>query len=267
MKERRLSDYKVTQVATREFRNRRIAGADFTGQRLEGLRLFDSVFTNCSFDGAVCRDLRMWGTTVRDCTFRRTDLRDSGLGGVLEAKVNNFERVDFSGADLRRTAHGSSVFTECVFDQTNLTKVDFQGSRFTRCRFRGELREVLFYDHGFDLETFEANRMEDVDFSGAQLRWVAFRRLNLDGVVFPSDENHVIIRHYPAFLDYALDHLQGESSLPDRILYAVFTNAKKWLAPGQSIGVINRLDLVEGAGGRDTLVRLDYLLANAASKA
>jgi uncharacterized protein YjbI with pentapeptide repeats len=115
---------------------------------------FDCLLTNSSFDRANCRDLRMWSTTIRDCSFRKTNLRDSGLGGILEGRINHFERVDFSGADMRGTAHGVAAFSDCLFDHTNLTKVEFQGSRFKRCKFIGELREVQFYAMPFAARLF-----------------------------------------------------------------------------------------------------------------
>lgn len=264
MKDRELFDDAVTRVATTEYRNQRLDNVDFGRQQLEHLRFFDCTLSNCSFDDANCRGLRMWGTTIRDCTFTRTDLRDSALGGVYGRKINRFEGVRFDHADMRSTAHHAAVFTECIFDQANLTKVDFQGSRFTRCAFRGVLRGILFYDHGFRTEAFEANRMENVDFSGAQLRWVEFRRLDLDSVIFPTDEDHLIIPDYPAFLDYALRELQEPRSHADKVLLVRFQLEKKWLGARRTTGVLNRLDFLECPGGDEGISRLDELRSSVA---
>ena len=261
MRDPKLSDYKIARVPVTEFRNQRIDAVDFGGQRLEHVRFFGCTITNCSFDGAFLRDLRMWNTTIRGCTFRKTNLRDSGLGGVQSGRVNHFEGVDFREADMRGTAHGVATFTECFFERTNLTKVDFQGSRFKRCRFRGLLREVMFYDHAFQQEAFEANRMENVDLSGAQLRLVEFRRLGLESVLLPSDEDHAIISNYPAFLDYALSCVEHGSGFPDRMLKCTFEHEKKWLGR-RRIGILNRLDFLEYAEGEETLARFNQLLAD-----
>jgi len=264
MEHRNLSDYSIKKVATTEYRNQRLNNVDFSGQRLDHLRFFDCTLTHCSFDHATCRDLRMWGTTLCDCTFSETDLRDSALGGIQNGKCNRFERVQFQGTDMRGTAYTSAEFTNCCFDHVKLAKVDFQGSRFKHSIFRGELQEVLFYDHGFQGEAFEPNRMENVDLSGAQLRWVEFRRLDLETTVLPSDEDHIIIPNYPAFLDYALRELQGATSLPDRVLLTRFQMSKKWLAPRRRVGIFNRLDFLERPEGNETISRLTYLLANVA---
>jgi uncharacterized protein YjbI with pentapeptide repeats len=263
MKDPKLSDYSVTRVETTEYRSQRLNNVDFSGQRLEHLRFFDSALTNCSFDRSTCRDIRMWGTTVRDCTFREADIRDSALGSAQNGKLNCFERVLFDRTDMRGTAYQSAVFINCRFDHAKLTKVDFQGSRFTRCVFRGELREVLFYDRGFRGEALEANRMENVDFSDAQLHRVEFRRLDLDTVVLPTDQNHIIIPNYRVFLDYALRELQGATSLPDRVLCSHLQMERKWLGPRRTTGILNRLDFLERPEGDEIISRLNELIAAA----
>jgi uncharacterized protein YjbI with pentapeptide repeats len=262
LKNPKISDYTVRRVETTDHRDQRLDNVDFSDQRIDHLRFFDCTLTGCSFDHATCRDIRMWGTTLRDCTFRGADIRDSGLGSAHGGKFNRFEGVLFEGTDMRRTAYQSAVFTDCRFDHADLAKVDFQGSRFTRCTFSGLLREVLFYDHCFRGEALEANRMEDVDFSGAQLRWVQFRGLDLGTVVLPSDEDHIIISNYPAFLDYALRELEGATNLPDKVLFVRLQSERKWLGPRRTTGVLNRLDFLERPEGNEVLARLNDLLAS-----
>jgi fluoroquinolone resistance protein len=260
----KLSDYTITRVDTTQYRNQTFDKVDFSNQQVEHLRFFDCTLTNCSFDHADCRDLRMWGTTIRGCTFTGTNLRDSALGGVDGRKINRFESVRFDHTDMRGTAHHAAVFADCSFDHAKLTKVDFQGSRFTRCTFRGELREVLFYDHGFRGEGFEANRMENVDFRAAQLRWVEFRRLDLDSVIFPTDEDHIIIPDYPKFLDYALRQLQESKSHADKVLLVRLQSEKKWLGPRRTTGVFNRRDFLEYPEDSGVILRLNELRSNVA---
>ena len=67
-----------------------------------------------------------------------------------------------------------------MFEGTRLDGVDFQSSSFIRCRFAGELREVIFWDRGFETGKPDANPMDEVDFRDATLPWVEFRHLNLD---------------------------------------------------------------------------------------
>src|SRR5687767_10157533 len=46
-----------------ELQNVRCVSFDFSGSRLDSLRIFHSTFDHCRFDGASCQGWRMWGTT------------------------------------------------------------------------------------------------------------------------------------------------------------------------------------------------------------
>lgn len=230
---------------------------DFSDSDLDGIRFFNCTIQNCVFDNASCDDWRMWATSVSDSSFASASLREASMGGALDGETNRFENVRFINTDMRGTAHRSEAFIGCTFDNANLLKVDFQGSRFTRCVFRGELHEVMFYDRAFRGERFPPNTMEDVDFTGASLHSVEFRRLNLDRVRFPADSEHLLLSNYPAALDYAMAQLQGED-VSSRMARAYLEFSRKWVGPQQKVGIFNRLDLVEFLGEDDSaeLVRL-----------
>lgn len=218
---------------------------DLSGSRLDGLRFFGCTISNCVFDRASCCDWRMWATHVSDSTFRHADLREASMGGLLDRNQNCFRKVQFIGTDLRRSVHGSAVFVECVFDRAKLKKVDFHGDSFTRCVFRGELREVCFSDRAFNADGILPNVMEDVDFSGACLRLVEFRRLDLDRVRFPVDDQHFVVYDYPAVLEQALKQLADHDDVASRSMFAFLEVCKKWVGGNQTIGVFNRRDLRE----------------------
>jgi len=124
-------------------------------------------------------------------------------------------------------------------------QVDFQSSSFIRCRFGGKLEEVIFWDHGYKTGKPSANQMEDVDFSHAKLRWVEFRRLNLDRVKLPEDGEHIVVRHYRCVLERALHVLKGDDRVMARGLMAHLENRLKWIGPHQEIDIFNRYDLGE----------------------
>ncbi len=90
------------------------ANLDVSDGALESLRFFDCRIENCRFDRACCRDWRMWGTTIANTSFVGADLREAALGGVQSGKRNAFVTVDFTRADLRRTAHMSADMTDCT---------------------------------------------------------------------------------------------------------------------------------------------------------
>ena len=111
---------------------------DMSRARLDSLRFFETTIADCSFDHAKCHDWRLWGSTVQRTSFRHANLRRSVLGGVdTRYRTNSFVDVDFSKADFRQTVHRSATYTRCKFTETNLTKVDFDGSVFVDCVFAG----------------------------------------------------------------------------------------------------------------------------------
>ncbi len=234
---------------------------DFTGSRLNGLRLFDCGLSDCVFDKSSCQGWRIWSTTITDTSFRSTDLRGSALGAVQEGKRNVFRNVDFAGADLRQSSYVATEFTGCTFKHTRLNKVDFQTSAFTNCEFTGELQEVLFYRRGFKGEAFPPNEMDNVSFAGAKLRWVEFRGLDMTNVLFPQDDDHIIVDDYPSTVERLVGTFEGKDDLASRRLAVIFRMKRKWAGAGQRRGVLNKNDLLE-LGGEEGLRRVLDALAS-----
>jgi uncharacterized protein YjbI with pentapeptide repeats len=218
-------------------------GRDLSGQSLLSLRFFDSLIEDCTFDGAKLQDLRMWGTTIRRCSFRKTDLRGSALGSVDGAKRNVLEDLSFIETDLRGTVYQSADITRCTFVRCKLKKVDFQGSVFTHCTFEGDLDEVLFYRHGFRGEAFPPNEMRGVDFSNALFTNVEFRKLDMADVRWPTEEDHLVVTDYVANLERAIAELDTFSGDAARRTRAILAHKLKWAGPAQQTGVIRLRDL------------------------
>lgn len=232
---------------------------DFTGSKLSGLRLFGCELTNCRFERCQLQDLRVWATTITECSFKGANLKKSALGGVQDGKRNIYTGVDFSDADLRETVYKAAAFERCVFRGAKLAKIDFQTSTFTDCVFEGELHDVLFYRRGFEGEAFPANEMVNVDFSRAKLHDVGFRGLTLDRVKLPQDADHIVIKNVPATLDKLIAALKQQGDTTAKQLTAFLNIDRKWIAPNQAQGVINTQDLAETIS-EDGVNRLRELL-------
>jgi hypothetical protein len=240
---------------------------DFSSSQLSGLRLFGCNIDDCVFDECRFGDLRVWGSDFKDVSFRHANLRGAVLGGVVEGRWNKFHNVDFSFADLRGTNYEAAEFVGCTFKSTKLDNVDFESTTFTDCCFEGELREVLFYRHGFRGESYPPNEMKRVDLSRAKLRWSEFRGLDLDEVRFPEGEDHLVVRNFPQLLETLISILKEKSDLGSKALAAVLAHKRKWLGSKQNMGVFNKDDLLETAGdeGLDlvqkTIIEGDYSFA------
>ena len=226
-------------------------GLDFSGAHLEGLAFMHCDISDCVFDRCKCQGWSIWATEFRDVSFRGADLREAMLGGVADKRQTSFVRADFDNADMRSTYYGPGPdFRACSFRSTKLHKVEFGGSRFEECIFEGELREVLFY--GTDRLATQAglppNRMLHVDLRRARLRWCAFRGLDLDTVLFPLDDEHIILNNYRVTLDRILAAFAGRTDEAARVYTAVLGSERKWAAANQQRGVLNKLDLLEMGG-------------------
>ena len=231
----------------------------FSGSHLEEFWFFDCSITDCVFTQCHCRDWRLWGCRIADTSFRGADLPESALGGVDDGKRNSFRNVDFTEADLRETAFAVAEFMGCRFDNSKLNKGNFDGSSFTDCGFEGELREVCFNKTASGYDSFPPNQMVNVDLSRAVLRSVEFRKLDLDQVRFPDDENHITVDNYGEALDRTLAMLRTQSDPGFRRLTAVLAHLRKWTGAQQRRGVINVSDLVE-CGGEERAKQVVQLL-------
>jgi hypothetical protein len=241
----------------------RLQALDLSGALITGLRLLGATVSDCRFDGATLRDLRAWETTIEDSSFAGADLRDSSLGGWPDpGEPNRFERVDFSGADLRGVECQAACFSDCDFSGARLEKIEFGASNFVSCRFAGELREVLFYER-IAHEPRARNEMRDVDFSQAELRWVEFRGLALDRVRLPESPDHLLVRHYPCAVRRALAELDPDAGPPVAGVRAALETELEWLNERRSIGIFHRHDYLERAGGDEELRVLEDTLRRA----
>lgn len=241
-----------------EFRNVQFEDLDFTGSALKHAQFFNSRIKGCRFDHADCEGLGVRATDVTETSFVGANLRDAVLGPWYKDRGNKYKFVDFSSADMRGLISTTAAYSDCNFSEARLDKVDFQSSSFIRCRFAGEMREVLFYSKTFNSKKKDPNPMEDVDFTQAKLHWVEFRGLNLDRVRFPQDDDHILIKNYRCVLGRALNALRDHQSQYAGRLRAILELEQKWLGPMQEVGLVRRLDFRErwGKEGEEFAVEL-----------
>ena len=245
-----------------ELRDLDLHDLDLSDAQLPSLRLFSCRLENCRLIGASCADWRLWATEIRNSSLSSANLRAASLGAWYRGKGNLYERVDFSRADLRSASAPAATFVDCDFSDATFRKTDLGGSSFIRCRFRGELFEVTFADRAFESEKTDPNRMEDVDFAEAELRWVEFRRLDLERVNLPESSSHVRIDEYRCTLERAIAALTEDPSPRAKALRAFLSASLESAGPQQRVGVFHRLDLAEIAGEtRDGSYAIDVLLS------
>jgi uncharacterized protein YjbI with pentapeptide repeats len=218
---------------------------DFSASDLPHLRFIDCRLEDCIFDRSMCNDWRIWATVLDQCTLRGADLRGSSLGAVSGATRNVYSNTDFRDADLRNTSYIAAVFKGCRFENAKIKRIDFESSTFVDCAFAGSLDEVVFSRHGYEGEHFPPNEMLRIDMRRAKLRHVEFRNLDLDDVLLPDDEDHLVIDQFPAVLDEIISRLRAGTSLESQGLADYFSVFRRWAGRR---GVVNKRALLRIAG-------------------
>lgn len=267
--------YATTQLEEMDqLKGVRLEGLDLTGAVWEHLRLTSVEINDCVMDRARLPDLRMWDSHWRKCSLRGTRL-DGSMSGTTplwrRSRTTSWTQVDFTGADLRDTAHGYESYTDCDFSRARLKEVDFQGARHVRSRFAGPVEDVYFFRRPQGgLPVGPVNEMLDVDFTDAQVIGCSFWGLDLGAVRLPSTEHHVLARPKVATAGRALELLsaigQGDSLIGLRVAM------EDWIRTGpgtaEAWGIVHREFLGESDAERaQATALLEQAIAEVAGRA
>lgn len=230
-----------------EARNLRWSALDLSHARLSSMRFFDCAIENCLFEGAACRDWRLWNSEVINCKFDGSDLRDAAIGTWHDGHSNVWRRVSFDGADLRGALLSGCLLSECTFRETRLSGAQFLQATIQDSLFAGPLSDVLF--DGRDLPRKPvAGPMRNVDFSGTSFADVEFRGYRFDGVRLPDLPGLRMIPRYPETARRALALVADMATVEGRMFAAELRNYLKMPGAEDSVGVFNRADYVVDGG-------------------
>ena len=219
------SDLPVIEKPLATFKGASVAGVDLSFADLENTN-----WENCKFRDVHARSANLSHCVFSGCGFEdvrldEANLNSAVLGGFTGYETNTFRRVSFVKADLRHTNYRFPLFEDCDFSRAKFARVNFEASRFVRCRFAGKLGGTefhgsadLWYEIGHDREYFIRrgitpqdirNTMQDVDFGEADLNGVTFWGVDLSHCKLPADDKHVIVRDPRLFYErtrVALEH-------------------------------------------------------------
>lgn len=224
----------------------RLENVDLSGADLSGVRLEDSTFENCLLDRAVLENLTDLANRFFGCSFSSTSWRNAGIGyGGSTFAECSFYRAEFKGAVFIRGEFDDTVFNECRLDG-----IDFGASSFCRCVFTGTLRDVWFrgrFPNRAKTRRFgkpRPNKMEQVDFSSANLRDIIFSDCcGMGSVVLPDDGRHHLLDRWSERLLVARHALLAESESAERADALAYLESYRVHAEHQSSYIINRDDL------------------------
>ena len=182
-----------------------------------------SIWENCTFDNVLftkssLKNNKLIGCQFKNIVFENANLTDTLLGGYDGLNSGSFYKVVFIKSDMRRTYYSFPKFEYCQFNNCNLKEVNFEGSRFFNCSFKGKLDSVFFC--GFPqylpediLLKLKGNKiynpMENIDFSQAELFGVSFSNsIDLSSCIFPNSDNYIFIKSFPKTYETAKEYIK-----------------------------------------------------------
>lgn len=220
-----------------------LAGAGLSGMNWAGLRVSDSVLEDAQLD-----DLRAWGIEVTDCAARGASLRYAQIGAEAEGyRRSAWRRVNLQGADLRKLL-GNVVFEDVDLSRAKFGRTDLGWSDLSRVHFRGTVRGLTIGDlHAAQRPT--AWKLVEVDLREAKLRDLSLLGVNLGtpevDIRLPDDEEHWLIRDWPAFLERVATNAPSDLRQATNIWV---DHNRRALGPRQTWGFTNIRDAREYAG-------------------
>ncbi len=269
--ERRLAGRRLLQAAYSQLTGHvaledvALRGLDLTGTRLDEVSFRECKIEDCVLDKISGRDLVLLRTTVRRCSFRGASMPGAMLSGWRDGGWSEYDRVDFTGADLRANANRNVTawFRDCDFSGARLDGTSFYDCGLVRCRFAGDLEHVHFFGSGAPSGQREGpDHVVDLDLSGTVLRQVTFKGVDLAAVRLPDDPGLRIIRNYPCVMRKAAAALRGRRDNTGWFLWMQFNGRLKGIDLGPPVGLLNRNDYLIW-GGEELAALLDSVLADA----
>lgn len=191
--------YQRVDVSTGHWDALDLSGAGLSGMNWTGLRVTDCLLVETQLD-----DLRCWGIEVADCVARGASLRHAQIGAPAEEYGrSSWRRVDLQGADLRQL-HGNVLLEDIDLSRATFAHTNLGWSDLNRVRFRGTVSGLIIGDLHADQRP-RVWTLREVDLSEARIRELSLIGVNLGtsdvDIRLPDDEEHWLIRDWPAFLD------------------------------------------------------------------
>ena len=196
----------LTNVERTQFYNTKIINADLSYCDLTLTEFIDCSLENIYAIKGKFVSCRFLGTNVSNSIFDECNFEESGMGKYRKESNNpcKFENLYFIKCNLKNTLYLVAEYRKVTFDNCKIKDVDFDGTRFFDCVFKGELDSVMFYGNSrilmptknespVDRFTF-FNSMQNVDFTEAKLLGIGFRqRCDISTCKFPQNDNYLFV--------------------------------------------------------------------------
>ena len=206
------TEYKGIKISEdTKFENMDFVQYDFSMSDLSEV-VFEN-FSNCIFNKTVCKNTRFWGCFFDDCTFSRVDLSDTYIG-AWGGGQNNCKFVKcklgkaFSGSYITNAVFDHCKIKGCMLFCLYMENVRFSGliddlmirkmsiDDITRNQTAAKATEVIAKIlHVIKRDDIDVSKVQvkDIDFSMATMQFLDFSECELQNIVPPTDDKHLLI--------------------------------------------------------------------------
>lgn len=185
------------------FENADFSYADFSYTEWQNCKVEASIFTETKF-----KNVNIAACDFLNSDFIKSDFRNSFIGQNIAENSGSFINVNFIESDLSNVGFCFPKVESCFFENCKLTETDFDGSRFSNCKFKGPLDSCFFRGYSVHAHTSflwifnrvrvkeYLNPMRNVDFSEAQFFGVSFtHEIDLKKCILPSDGTALLVEN------------------------------------------------------------------------
>ena len=204
-------------------KNLELNNIDFSFADLSYIVWINCVFNFCFFKSSKMKNIDLINCEFYNSIFINCNLSDSFLNLNRGKDSGIFYNTNFVQSNLRRSSFRFPIIENCLFDSNDLFEVDFDGSRFKNCKFRGRMDSVWFkgysiYARKSILGIFQRvnpqkypNKMENIDFSEAKLIGVDFiHGIDLNKCIFPKSDDYLIVKNLNETYKRALEIIEKD---------------------------------------------------------
>lgn len=220
---------------------------DFSYADLSRCRFVKCKFLKCTFSYCTFRDITEKQCEFTDCIFFKG--RMSGWIGGSESYYRNviFKQINLGGLQV-----DYPDFENCIFENCNLKRVDFNGALIKDVKFIGEVSDVWFRGKSGtrdlvipqDMDKERAYKLNPMiaDFSQAFLSYTLFTDgCDLTRAVLPKDGNHYLIEDIckvKEFVERFCSSLEEKEKNYFNIIKEVFLIQRK----DETVKILNTVD-------------------------
>lgn len=178
---------------------------DFSYAEISNGELYKCTFQNCEFIGTQAKEMHIYACNFDHCKFQGVDFSYSLINKNVSTDAGSFTNCNFYKVNLKECVFTFPIIENCVFEDCKLYACDFDGSRMKNIKFIGKVDSPWFngYSINADKSVFwifnrinpkeKSNPMYNVDFSEAELMYVAFgNEIDLNNCIFPKDKERYL---------------------------------------------------------------------------